>query len=244
VLTSDIERLEPHTHAELGLREDLDFAFARGHSVAPLMLSEIGAASVWYPIVFTEEAPQPVAVLGLHSGPNLYVRADGGWRWNAYVPAAFRRHPFLLEEAPDRTLHLCVRNPREHLARGGRRFFADGAPTALYTGAFEFCCNLMAEAAETAKFVDALRERRLLAPRTASVRTHAGATVQQSFLTIDERKLRELDAGAFSQLRREGWLSAIFAQLNSTLNWHKIGDLCARAEAAPPRAEGATRSRV
>lgn len=229
--TSDIEPLDPSRHAELGLREDLDFSFARVHSAAPLTFAEIVAASVWYPIVFTEDDPRPVAVLGVQPGPNLYVTVEGTWLRNAYVPAAIRRHPFLLQEATDGTMRLCVREPRRVLARGGRPFFAGGQPTGLYKGAFEFCTTLIAEEAETARFMAALMDRKLLAPRTANVQTRAGGTLQQSFLTIDERALRELDAEAFLDLRRQGWLSAIFALLHSTLNWHKLGDLHAEFEA-------------
>lgn len=232
-LTPDIEPLDPGRHADLGLREDLDFAFARAHSVAPLTFAEIVAASVWYPVVFTEDDPRPVAVMGVQPGPNLYVTAEGTWRRNAYVPAAIRRHPFLLQEEPDGTLRLCVKSPRQVLAHGGRPLFADGQPTGLYKGAFEFCASLIAEEAQTARFMEALKARKLLAPRTANLRARDGGTVQQAFLTIDERALRDLAAEDFIELRRQGWLSTIFAQLNSTLNWHKIGDLHAGAEAGP-----------
>jgi hypothetical protein len=233
----DIEPLDPQTHAELGLRRDLDYGFARPLSVAPLHLSEFAAASVWYPIVFTHDGLQPAAVMGLAPGPNLFVRDDGAWRLNAYVPAVFRRYPFVLEKSPEGAYRLGVVNAREVLAKGGRPLYAKGAPTALHRNAVELCRNLLADEAKTATFVRALRELELLAPRVATVAADTERAVKQGYQTIDERRLRGLGDEAFLMLRREGWLGAIFAQLNSILNWHKIGDLHARAEAkvAPER---------
>lgn len=45
------------------------------------------------------------------------------------------------------------------------------------------------------------------------------------FATIDEAKLRALPDEVFLLLRRQGWLSAIHAQMHSALNWARLGDL-------------------
>lgn len=52
-----------------------------------------------------------------------------------------------------------------------------------------------------------------------------GALNMAGFATIDETKLRVLPEEAFLLLRRQGWLSAVYAQIHSALNWTRLGDL-------------------
>lgn len=76
----------------------LDFSFAAEVNSVPLAGVEFVEAARSHPIFFLE--PQsgetfPIALLGMASGGNRFVAADGAWR-DSYVPAFVRRYPFVL----------------------------------------------------------------------------------------------------------------------------------------------------
>ncbi|OYW90087.1 MAG: hypothetical protein B7Z13_15485, partial [Caulobacterales bacterium 32-67-6] len=61
--------------------------------------------------------------------------------------------------------------------------------------------------------------------RTAIIALPDGSKMSLSgFLTVDEARLRALSDDSFLELRRRGWLSAIFSQIQSTLNWGRLAD--------------------
>ena len=69
--------------------------------------------------------------------------------------------------------------------------------------------------------------------RTATANLASGARLSLSgFLTVEETRFRALNDEAFLELRRKGWLSAIYAQIQSTLNWTRLADLAEAAGAA------------
>lgn len=222
--------LDPAVHGHLGLARALDYGFAREASVIPISLAEIAAAAVWYPIVFLagETTPTPAVVVGLRDGENLFVDAEGRWRDGAYVPALVRRFPFVFAEyGGGEGVTLCVE--AEVLASDpARPLFVGDKPSGLMKGAMKFCTACLAAAKATDPFVAMLVERGLLAERTATVRTPDGrALALTGFLSIDELALRAVSDEGFLDLRRNGWLAAIYAQLNSALNWTRLGDLMA-----------------
>ena len=89
----------------------------------------------------------------------------------------------------------------------------------------QFCRSAQAAERATIPFVEGLRALDLLDSRTAMIAMPDGAKVSLSgFLTIDEARLRALSDESFLELRRRGWLSAIFSQIQTTLNWGRLAD--------------------
>ena len=221
--------LHPAAHGAAGLAEAFDYGFARKTNAIPISLSEIPAASLSYPIAFTTEGgARPVAVVGLREDENLFVDEQGNWQTGAYVPAYVRRYPFILAEYGEGGgVQLCIENDPEVLvAEGGRPLFFDGEPSRLVRSAFDLCKSLRAADLATSPFVEALVACGVLEGRSAIIQLPAGGDLKMAgFATIDEAKLRALPEEAFLLLRRQGWLSAIYAQIHSTLNWAKLGDM-------------------
>ncbi|MDP1875165.1 SapC family protein [Phenylobacterium sp.] len=221
-------------HGALQLRAPMDFGFARATNAVPLTLAEIPLAAQWYPIAFSAgEAARPVAILGLREGENLFVDDEGGWREGAYVPIYVRRYPFILRQEDD-LVALCIEEADDVLLpSGGAPLFAEGEPAELLQSAMQFCRSAQAAERATIPFVEGLRALGLLDGRTATIAMPDGGKVSLSgFLTIDEARLRGLSDDSFLELRRRGWLSAIFSQIQSTLNWGRLADrMCAVAAA-------------
>ena len=221
--------LHPAAHGAAGLAEALDYGFARKTNAIPISLSESPIAALSYPIAFTTEGgARPVAVVGLRDDENLFVDTDGNWLQGAYVPAYVRRYPFILAEYGEgEGVQLCIENDPEVLVpEGGRPLFSDGEPSRLVRSAFDLCKSLRAADLATAPFVEALLACGVLEGRAATVKLPTGGDVTMAgFATIDEAKLRALPDEAFLLLRRQGWMSAVYAQIQSTLNWARLGDM-------------------
>ena len=63
-------------------------AFAAGADSVPLMAGEFAVACKHFPILFTDGAvARTVALLGLRTGENLSVNAEGEWEEGAYILA-------------------------------------------------------------------------------------------------------------------------------------------------------------
>ena len=214
-------------HGALKLRTPLSFGFARHCEAVPLGLSEIAVAAQWYPIAFSAAEPhQPLAILGLVAGQNAFVDAAGHWREGAYVPAVIRRYPFGLG-AFDEDEVLCVETVAEVLdaGEGGTPLFEGMKPSAATRTALRLCQAIKADEAAAHAFVAQLKAFDLLDGRTAMVELPSGEKASLSgFLTIDEGRFRRLEDEAFLTLRRRGWLTPIFAQIQSTLNWGRLAD--------------------
>lgn len=221
--------LHPQALAGAALADPLDYGFARRTNIIPISLNEIPLAAQVYPIAFTiDGGVRPVAVVGLRDDENLFVDHRGGWADGAYVPAYVRRYPFILgEQDGGEYVTLCI----DHCARvlvsdgRGKALFQGEEPTGLVKRAFEFCQSYRAMEAATAPFVEALIAHDLLDARVATISMPEGSEIRLAgFATIDEARLRGLSDEVFLEFRRKGWLKAIYAQLQSTLNWNALAD--------------------
>lgn len=226
--------LSPTRHGHVRLRTPLDFSFAARTNAVPLSAAEIPLAAQWYPVAFTAgPTPCPMAILGLREGENLFVNSAGAWLEGAYVPTYVRRFPFLLSvEGRDEVLCIEERPDIVSAVEGQPLFGENDQPSELMRSALSFCRSAHAADKATAPFARMLAELELLDSRTATARLSDGTRLSLSgFMTIDETRFRALGDDVFLELRRKGWLAAIYAQLQSTLNWTRLADL-AQANAA------------
>ena len=73
----------------------------------PLTVTEFAPAALTYPVIFVGDARQPVAVMGLRQGENLFVSETGAFKPEAYIPAMAFRHPMAVEtEAQERFVQM------------------------------------------------------------------------------------------------------------------------------------------
>lgn len=84
-----------------------------------------------YPIVFHrsgERSFQPLALLGLRLGENLFL--DGARRDAPYIPLSIQHQPFLIGEQPDGPMvHIDLDSPRISSAEGELLFREHGGTT-------------------------------------------------------------------------------------------------------------------
>jgi hypothetical protein len=226
------EPLSPELHMGLGVqRMDGPFGFARtGHAV-PLAVTEFSLAAVTGPIIFVGEDKTPLAVMGLNTNDNLFLREDGLFEAGVYIPAYIRRYPFVFaNDAAANQSILCIDRAAEFIKEGGElQFFnADKTPTEYTQNCIEFCNNYELERQRTTNFVQMLKDLDLFELKTA---THTQANedgtpgepqVIAEFYGVSEAKLNALPADKLVELRDNGALMQIYAHLMSLVGWDRL----------------------
>ena len=77
---SSPEPLNREQHAKLALvHKDKPYSFALKGTAVPLAVTEFAPAALSYPVIFAGEDRVPLAVMGLNTGENLFIQADGAF---------------------------------------------------------------------------------------------------------------------------------------------------------------------
>lgn len=225
-------------HARLSLRRAADFRFAARATSLPLVAGEFAAAGSDYPIVFaSDDGAMPLAVTGVAAERNLFVEADGRWRAGSYIPGYVRRYPFIgiTEDGGSTMLGVDLASERlvaEGEAEADMLFDLRGAATRVSQSAMALCEAYSTEHARTLAFVQALKDKRLLVPRSAEVSyADAGRAVVQGFQLVDEAAFRALPAAAVVEFHAKGWLDLIVLHLASQQRWRELVDMSAKTRA-------------
>ncbi|MFV3076808.1 SapC family protein [Niveispirillum fermenti] len=218
--------------ADTSLVSSNDFSFAAQTNSVPVIGTEFTLACKHFPILFTEgEAAQPVVLLGLRDGENLFVGADGQWEQDFYVPAYIRRYPFIFLEDKDRgEFVLCLDEASPAIVKDDSNpLFKDGKPTELAQRALDFCQQFQAQHAATVEFAKALAEHDLLVDNRADITlVNGGKLSLNGFKVIDEAKFNALPAEEFLRWRERGWLHLVYCHFISFSNWAGLIDRVAK----------------
>ena len=240
------EPLTPELHKDLGvIRKDGPFGFAAAGHAVPLTVGEFGLAAVTGPIIFVGDEKLPIAVMGLNSGENMFVRPDGVFEAGVYVPAYIRRYPFVF--ATDQVagqMVLCIDRAADFIVPGGDMpfFEADGQPSEYTKNCIEFCNSFEVERQRTTAFVQLLKDLDLFESKTANFTplnpdgTAGEPTKIADYFGVSEEKLNKLPAEKFIELRDNGALQQIYAHMFSLVGWDR---LIALAMARQPQAANA-----
>jgi hypothetical protein len=225
------EPLSAEIHGALGVDPvDKPYAFVGQTNLVPLTVTEFAPAALSYPVIFVGDNKQPVSVMGLRAGENLYVNAVGDFRPEAYIPAYVRRYPFVFaNDDAQKRLILCIDRSAPFIKDGGSTpLFVDGQPSPYTQQAMEFCNNFEQERLRTEAFVGIMNELDLFetkeavfTPRNADG-TAAAPQKLADYFAISEDKLKALPAEKFAELRDNGALGQIYAHLVSLLGWDRL----------------------
>ena len=224
--------LSPEQHGGLGVKKiDQPFGFLREAHAVPVTVTEFGMAGTAYPVIFVGDDYTPVAVMGIRSGENLFVQADGKVDQDFYIPAFIRRYPFVFanDQDADRLL-LCVDRDAPMVSNQPEiPFFENGQATDFTNNAIEFCKEYERQRRSTVEFINLVKSLGLFEQKSVSFQPRdpqgQPAGEQQKiadYFAIDENKLNDLSEEQFKQLRDNGALGAIYAHMISLLNWQRV----------------------
>ena len=193
--------------------------------------SEFRRVQAEYPIVFRGDASErhfePVAMLGLEGGENLFLEDD---TWNArYVPLTIQRQPFLIGfqqhteggvPVKEAVVHIDMDSPRISESEGEAVFLEHGG-ISPYLEHVTAVLKAISEGHEYNKgFSDALVEYQLLEPFTLEVELNDGGKFKlMGFHTINEEKLDALGGDALAKLHSKGYLEHIYMTMASIANF-------------------------
>ena len=242
------EPLSMEAHGGLGVDGVASpYGFASKANIIPLTVTEFAPAALSYPVIFVGEKKQPVAVMGLKDGENLFITDNGDFRPDAYIPAYVRRYPFVFaNDQPAERMILCIDRAASFLSEGGQApLFVDGQPSAYVNQAMEFCTNFEQERQRTDSFVQLLKDLDLFVVREAvfTPRDANGVAGEPQklaeYFAVSEDKLKTLSAEKLAELRDNGALGQIYAHLTSLLGWDRLIALAFQRAAETPTAANA-----
>jgi len=221
-------RVSKDRHAHKKVKRIDSFAFASKFQLASVMAHEFSRAAAIYPIVFVEDKARdghmPVVLMGIEEGENLYVDADG--RWHAsYIPAVIRRYPFALAatgKADQFTVCIDEGSPLVGDTEGQPLFGADGEPTEVISGVKRYLGELQQMDTMTREFCGFLKKHDLFAPFTMQVRSADRLQNIAGCNVVNEQRLAGVPDEAFLEMRRCGYLPAIYAHLVSLGQLHRL----------------------
>jgi hypothetical protein len=211
--------LDNNTHRDLRVVTTRGAAWGDDQMTTPVFIVEFRDVQAHYPIVFqpADNGPgmQPVALLGLRSGENLFLDAHG---WDAnYVPLALERGPFMIGRAgSELTIHVDMDSPRIGRGEGEPVFLPHGATTDYLESMNSVLLAIHQGVEGVAPFVAALLRHDLLESFVLDVEAaDASQNRLAGFHTINEERLRALDAAALHELHSQGYLAAIYMAVAS-----------------------------
>jgi len=209
------------TLAKKRLKPLSSFNFLAEQPVVEVVAGEFSSVAATYPIFFLEREGnyQPVALLSLISGQNIFVEPDGTWS-GYYIPAAFRRYPFMVGSVTvdgKPTMSLMVDEDLISDTEGEPLYGAEGADEAETPvgRAVRLISETDRHHVATSALMSQLKEFGLIRNSDLEVTLAGQKRNVTGLFGIDEKKLQELPDDKFLELRRSGALSLAYIQMLS-----------------------------
>jgi len=224
--------LTKENHAKFGVKQvSKPFEFMATQHFVPLTAPEFGAASASMPIIFAGEERSPLAVMGIRSGENLFVK-DGNYDIDFYMPAFARRYPFVLagDNANDRFV-VCIDEKAECVTdKTPEQLFFDKDDTSQFTKeAFQFLQNFERDRQATQGMVNAFKDLDLFEPKEMNFQGKPAPRQKiADYFAVSEDKLKALPADKLAEFAQNGYLAVAYAHLISLGNWQRLVNMTLR----------------
>lgn len=223
--------LEARAHHDLKVaRPTDDWSVAQGVNSIAVAAIEFADAAVDIPIVFVRvPADQgqpgivPVAVFGLKAGENLYVQGKS-WR-TRYVPAMLRMYPFGVAGVEAERVLIAIDEgwPGWSRTEGEPLFEASGEPTVRTREMADEIGKVASQVLRGSELGKVLSDAGLLMDTRFEATTPQGEKITvDGFLTVDAKKLAELDDAKVLEFFRNGALALIHAHQISMGNMSRL----------------------
>ncbi len=224
------------THKSVKVAPVTEYKFAGQLNSVVIVGQEFLEAAKFYPVVFTKGQNDeiiPVALLGLRNSENLFIDDKGKWREGSYIPAFFRRYPFILASnvGQDGSFAVCVDSSYEGFGKkkGITLFDDEGNQTDEFKRVVDFLRNYQAQFESTKELVKALREYELFRDVSANITMPAGEKLGfAGLMMVDEVKMLQLEDDKILNLVRSGYLAWIYAHLYSLSNFRSLMNIAAK----------------
>jgi len=203
------------------------FSYASDVGSCIITVAEFFQAAKSQPVVFAKNEQGDylaLAVMGLKNGKNVYVKDDGTWRENEYIPAFIRRYPFIyIQHDVDKlTLAIDHDNKAVNKRKGEAIFDADGEPSDYTQKVLGFLDEYQQSSNHTQAMIKMLDEKGLLEDATASIVKNGDEVGLTGFKRVNEEKLASLADNDVLDLIKSGVYKWVVAHLMSLANFQKL----------------------
>ncbi|WP_321397211.1 SapC family protein [Emcibacter sp.] len=233
-MTPKFATINNETHRKFRIKNHTDFAHIQGQHLAPIALHEFVKTATSLPVVFVK--PQngddfhAVVMMGLKPGENLVTN---GGKWNGiYIPASIVIYPFSLARTPNENKEEFVLTIDENSiliseTEGHPLFDEEGKGTDFLENCKKTVTEHFDHIQVSKHFIGTLAKKDLITESSLSV--NYGDQQEKvnigGIFSIDEKKLDALPAEEFEELRKQGLLPAIYAQLASLHQIHRLHNM-------------------
>ncbi|MDA8707936.1 SapC family protein [Hellea sp.] len=229
--------LTKEKHSKFGVKQvTKPFEFMSTQHFLPLTAPEFGAAAASFPIIFAGDERSPLAVMGIRSGENLFVK-EGQFEQDFYMPAFARRYPFVLasDKENDRFV-VCVDESAECVTnKSPQQKFFDGADTSVFTQeAFQFLQNFERDRQATEQMINTFKELDLFEQKEMNFQGQNpdGSPAERQkiadYFAITEDRLKALPAAKLKEFTDNGYLAVAHAHMVSLGNWQRLVNMTLR----------------
>ena len=201
-------------HQALRLRPLTRHSAVAMPGAVPTVPAEFRLLQAHYPVLFQAAGPsfQPVALLGLEQGQNLFLN-DKGWD-AAHLPWALERQPLLVgRDGANAVVHIDLDHPLLSECEGEPLFLPHGGQAPLLEQRVAVLQALHQGLEELPAFIEALCRLELLEPLHFDVDQPDGSVRRLSgYHGINEERLAALPGSAVATLHEAGhWLPIAMA---------------------------------
>ncbi|MGC6481200.1 MAG: SapC family protein [Porticoccaceae bacterium] len=186
-----------------------------------------------FPICFCKDPETgkfyTAALFGFEENENLFLDGD---TWDAaYTPLMLERQPFFIGSQQNqsgeeqRLIYVDMDSPRISSADGESLFLEQGGTSEYLQRISSILEAIHQGQQQTKEFVDLMQKYDLIESFTLNVELNDGSNNQlQGFYTINEDKLKDLDADNIKQLIKTGYMQAAFMMIASMSNFRSLID--------------------
>ncbi|SEM56936.1 SapC protein [Syntrophus gentianae] len=217
--------LSSESHRSLKVAPVSDLSFTRSLNSCPILGPEYFIASRFYPIVFTRSGKMLLSMVILGLKGNLFVDDAGHWEQGAYLPACFRRYPFLTDESrAEAPVYIDAAFDGFDAAEGQRLFSDEGDKTPFLEEFMKFLQEYHLQSIATDQFLARLEELKLFRDVEAKMKLPGSGPewTLKGLLMVDEKALYDLPDDQLAAMARNGYLARIYAHLHSLTNMNEI----------------------
>lgn len=225
----NLEIINKIEHKDKYIKSIKNFLFAKDNMNAPITVAEFFSACKDYPIVFTKDSVTKdwfaSVMLGIKDKKNVFINVDGNWQEEHYVPAFFRRFPFVFANQPNKE-ELILAVDKDYLTsddKDAKKLFNEEENSDFLNQVLNFLSSYQKDMKISTGFIQQLDELGLLEEKAASFTSKDGEKFNiNGFYIVNEDKLKNLDKAKKELICEKDLSPLITAHLISLSNIQKL----------------------
>ncbi|MDB2373520.1 SapC family protein [Psychrosphaera haliotis] len=227
-MATNFQPLHNETHKSVKIGPIKNVADLKDQHALGLVVQEFANAASEFPVVFLKDNSAdkyfPVAMLGIEQNTNVFVTEDNRWDAN-YMPARYTHKPLSVIPHKDDKNKFAIAIDLESplVEEEGLPLFDDeGKETEHLEKRKQALMSYIEHEQITLAFIEALERFELIQPKNLKVNLKGKELNLNGIFMVDEKKLSELSDENYLELRKKGYIAAIYAHLSSVNQINKL----------------------